>query len=106
MIKIVFHSSDQRHYTVTDIYKIRSITKGNELWKIEYYRDDGYRDQWWVGLDASETMDGVADCVEIAGTVYEGRAGLTKLATIPVDMLNRLEETYRALEDIPDGQDR
>lgn len=106
MIKIVYHTSlDQHHYTETNICEIRSITKGNDLWKIEYWRDDGYRDYWWAGLDASEVKDGVADSVEIAGTVYEGKAGMTKLATIPVDMLNRLEETYRALEDIPDGQD-
>lgn len=106
MIKIVYHVSRQHHYTETNICEIRSVKKGNDLWKIEYCRDDGYRDHWWAGLDASETDDGVADSVEIAGTVYEGRAGMTKLATIPADMLNRLEETYRALEDIPDGQDR
>lgn len=106
MIKIVYHISRQRHNTETNICEIRSIKKGTELWKIEYRRNDGYRDFWWVGLDASETDDGVVDSIEIAGTVYEGKAGMTKLATIPLDMLNRLEETYRALEDIPDGQDR
>lgn len=102
MISIVYHTSQDRHHSVTNICEIRSITKAkdSDLWKIEFYYDNGERDWWMVGLDTSEVEDGIPDSVMIGGTVYEGRAGMTKLAKIPLDILNTMEETYRSLEEL------
>lgn len=100
MISIVYHTSPNQHRSITNICEIISITKGTDLWKIYFFYDTGISDFWWVGLDTSEVEDGIPDSVMIGGTVYEGRAGMTKLAKIPLDILNNMEETYRSLEEL------
>lgn len=99
MSSIVFHTpTDTR--TIYNISEITSVTKGNELWKISFYDEQGLYDYWYIGLDADETHDGVPDSVTFGGMTFVGRAGIEKLASIPPDMLNAAEETYSSLEDL------
>lgn len=100
MISMVYHTDLNVHNEDNDISEILNIRKGNTLWEVRFVRNNGYRDYWYVGLDASETEDGVPDSVTVGDKVYEGHAGIERLASIPPEMLNGAEQIYSALEEL------